>query len=398
MDIFVMLSIPISSGLIGWVTNVFAVQMTFYPIHFWGIKLGNVHLGWRGIIPAKSPKMSEKATELIKQKLLNIQERTENLEAEEIFKLLLPHFSPLSQKITNELLAFYLKNLADFAPEIAKKPLSDFLETHLPQSISRILEKITQNAHNLIDLQVIAKNALKDNPALLNELFWKCGKAEFRFIEHSGWYFGVPFGLLQMWVVVYYNPFWLLPVFGLAVGWFTNWLALQMVFFPRKPQNYIFFTFQGLFHKRQQEVAKEYATLVTQKFLTTERIFEVVLKEKNSQILSQIIKDEIQDTFLEYTPQIAWLVPVSHQKIMAEFTYFYIWEELPYFATKIATYTEEKLAIYDTLYQKMKSLPSDEYENFLRPPFQEDEWILIAVGAILGMVAGILQYVVIFLE
>ncbi len=396
MDILILLSIPISSGLIGWLTNVLAIQMTFYPVYFWGIKYKNLYVGWQGIIPAKSPKMSEKATELIKEKLLNIQERTQNLEPEQVFEKVLPLFLPIFEKITDELLVFYLKNLANFAPDIAKKPLSLFIAEHLPQSIENVLKKVTENAHQLIDLQVIAKNALKDNPALLNELFWRCGKQEFRFIEYSGWYFGLPFGLLQMWVVAYYNPFWLLPVFGLIVGWFTNWLALQMVFFPRKPQKYLFFTFQGLFHKRQQEVAREYATLVTSKILTTERIFEVILKEKNSQILANIIKTEIQETFAMYASQIDWLIPKKDQEIMAQIAYFHIWDEMPYISTKIEVYVEEKLAIYNTLYQKMSMLPADEYENFLRPPFQEDEWILIAVGAVLGGVAGVLQYVIIF--
>ncbi len=389
-----MLSIPLSSGLIGWITNVMAIQMTFYPVKFWGIKWKKlyVYVGWQGIIPAKSPKMSEKATELIKQKLLNVQEQSKNLEANSIFELISPHVSPIAQRITDELLVFYLKNFADFAPEIAKKPLSLFLEEHTPQIIANILKEATEQAHSLVDLQVIAKNALKDNPSVLNELFWKCGKEEFRFIELSGWYFGVPFGLLQMWVVAYYNPFWLLPFFGLVVGWFTNWLALQMVFFPRKPKKYLFFTFQGLFHKRQQEVAEEYAILITKKILTTERIFEVVLKEKNSQILKNIIKTEIQKTFELYESQITWFISPKDQKIMAEIAYFHIWEEMPYFCTKILDYVEQNLAIYDTIYQKMKSLPADEYENFLRPPFQEDEWILITVGAVLGALAGVLQY------
>ena len=42
----------------------------------------------------------------------------------------------------------------------------------------------------------------------------------------------------------------------------------------------------------------------------------------------------------------------------------------------------------------MSSLPPDEFVGFLRPVFQEDEWKLILVGAILGMVAGFLQLLI----
>ena len=36
-------------------------------------------------------------------------------------------------------------------------------------------------------------------------------------------------------------------------------------------------------------------------------------------------------------------------------------------------------------------LDEDEFENLLRPAFQQDEWILFAVGAVLGFLVGELQ-------
>jgi uncharacterized membrane protein YheB (UPF0754 family) len=44
-----------------------------------------------------------------------------------------------------------------------------------------------------------------------------------------------------------------------------------------------------------------------------------------------------------------------------------------------------------TLVTKMQELNEEEFENLLRPAFQQDEWILIAVGAVLGFLVGELQ-------
>ena len=44
----------------------------------------------------------------------------------------------------------------------------------------------------------------------------------------------------------------------------------------------------------------------------------------------------------------------------------------------------------------MKALPPDEFVGVLRPAFQEEEFTLIMVGAVLGGVAGLLQYLVVF--
>ena len=42
--------------------------------------------------------------------------------------------------------------------------------------------------------------------------------------------------------------------------------------------------------------------------------------------------------------------------------------------------------------ERMEALSSDEFQDLLRPAFQEDEWILILVGGVLGAVAGVIQY------
>ena len=48
-SLLIYLAIPITSALVGWLTNVVAIKMTFYPLNFIGIK----PIGWQGIIPSK---------------------------------------------------------------------------------------------------------------------------------------------------------------------------------------------------------------------------------------------------------------------------------------------------------------------------------------------------------
>jgi len=47
-------------------------------------------------------------------------------------------------------------------------------------------------------------------------------------------------------------------------------------------------------------------------------------------------------------------------------------------------------------YERMVQLSPGEFQDLLRPAFQEDEWILILMGAILGFIAGTAQLIVIF--
>ena len=69
-----------SAGFVGYITNVLALEMTFYPIDFVGCELFRIHnqpwgiFGWQGIIPTKAEKMASVTFDLMTTKLLNMKE------------------------------------------------------------------------------------------------------------------------------------------------------------------------------------------------------------------------------------------------------------------------------------------------------------------------------------
>lgn len=89
-----LLTIPIIAGFIGWFTNWQAVKMTFYPINFWGLKIGKIPLGWQGIIPANGPKMASISVDLMTSKLISLEEIFENW-PDEVAKEMAPHMKEL---------------------------------------------------------------------------------------------------------------------------------------------------------------------------------------------------------------------------------------------------------------------------------------------------------------
>ena len=82
-----LLSIPLISAIVGWLTNYLAVKMMFYPIEFVGIK---PFLGWQGLIPAKRRQMAEIEVELVLGKLLSVEELAQRLDAVSYTHLTLP--------------------------------------------------------------------------------------------------------------------------------------------------------------------------------------------------------------------------------------------------------------------------------------------------------------------
>ncbi len=57
---------------------------------------------------------------------------------------------------------------------------------------------------------------------------------------------------------------------------------------------------------------------------------------------------------------------------------------------------ERSAVIEEVLRERMQQLPPDQFQDLLRPCFQEDEFKLILTGAVLGFIAGLAQLVFVF--
>ena len=55
-------------------------------------------------------------------------------------------------------------------------------------------------------------------------------------------------------------------------------------------------------------------------------------------------------------------------------------------------FTKERGVVVERMFrERMQAMTSEEFQELLRPAFQEDEWILITVGGVLGLMAGFAQ-------
>ncbi|MEL6698910.1 MAG: hypothetical protein AAFP89_21875 [Bacteroidota bacterium] len=398
-------SIPLISALVGWGTNVLAIKMTFYPLNFWGIK----PLGWQGIIPSKAGEMAGKAVDLLTEKLITIEERFDQIEPERVAEEMEPTLNRMAVQLTNEIMEEEAPLFWESAPKLLKARVFQRMSEGMPEVIEDLMQDIKNNISDLFDLRGMVVESLENDRELLNQIFLRVGMEEFRFIERSGFYFGFFFGVIQMLIFALIektfglgreSAAWSLPVAGLFVGWATNALALKMIFFPLRARKIGPFTIQGLFIKRQMDVAEEYAQIVSSQILTSKAIFEKMLTGPSADQLLHIIQIHIKEAvdsvagvskaFFQVTQGTRRYISIK-RRLAARFV-----DELPRSIKYTFDYAEEALDIHNTLANRMKALSPVEFISFLRPVFQEDEWKLILLGAILGFMAGLLQLVVIF--
>jgi uncharacterized membrane protein YheB (UPF0754 family) len=387
-----LLSIPVIAALVGWLTNKLAVWMTFYPLEYQGKR----PFGWQGIIPSKAHKMASKAVELVTSKLISVEEQFSKLNAEEIVEEMRPQLTVLSKHIIDSVMQQELPLVWRLLPRTQKEQLYKETAAQFPEAISNVLLEVKSNIHELLDINRMLIEGLTKDPEMLNRIFLKCGEKEFKFIEHSGLIFGFIFGLVQMLVWNYYQFWWLLPVGGLVVGYLTNFLALKLIFRPVHPVKIGPIVIQGLFMKRQDEVSKEYAKILATELLTSEQIFGFIVRTNGMEALAELCRKHVKnivDTTTGSTRKLILKLAVGnskYEKMKALAAEMFV-HTLPSSITTMFGYADKSLQIEETLENNLKSLSKLEFEDVLHPIFQEDEHILILVGALLGAVAGFIQ-------
>ncbi len=393
------LSMPLISGVVGYVTNVVAVRMLFDPLEFWGIP---PLLGWQGIIPRRAGKMASISVDVITQNLVSPQEMFSRLDAHRIADEMEEPLNKIVAPLTERIMQKHAPLIWASTPDAIKQMVYDKIKAEAPDTVNEMLDQVRQNMDRMFDISEMVITSLVRDKQLLNRMFKEAADPEFRFIERSGFVFGFLFGIAQMSLWLFYKGAWVLPVAGLLVGYFTNWIALKMIFEPQQPKRIMGYTFHGLFHKRQDEVARDYGTLVSQELITPANIFEALLKGPYSDKLFAFIQERVSSVLDETTSLAKPFMALTmgsrtYNEIKSDIVANVV-EELPETMRNIVDYAEDAMDLKHTIIERLAALPADQFEGMLRPAFEEDEWLLIAVGAALGLAVGFFQLFVMFAD
>ena len=391
-DMWLYISIPFISGIIGYVTKVVAIQMMFAPLEFVGIK---PIFGWQGIVPRKAEKMAMISVDLMTKKLIKPSEIFARLDPQRIAKEIEVPMMAAAEDIVRDVAQQYQPGLWEGMPDFARQKIIQRVKAEAPAIVASIMSEVQRDIDKYFDIKhMVISNLLKDK-RLLNEIFRKVGRQEFRFFSNAGFYFGFGIGLVQMVCWLVFRQPWMLPAFGGFVGFFSDWVALQMMFRPMYPKKILGFTWQGLFLKRQKEVAADYAALISKQLLTPGNMMEELFRGAFSDRIMELIHKNVKRTVDEQAgvarPLVVYAVGsqkyIEMKKVIAD----RIMAQMPETMKHVESYAEDAMDIRNTLVTRMQDLTPEEFEGMLRPAFKEDEWSLILVGAVLGFLVGEMQ-------
>lgn len=391
------LSIPIIAALIGWATNWLAIKMTFYPIEFIGWP---PYLGWQGIIPSKARKMALISIDATIARIGTVQQIFQQLDPNVLATQLIHTINPRLESYVDELMMHESPALWQSMPLAAKRLAYKRAHKALPVLVMRVMDEIAQNAGQLLDIETMVIDRLTAEKTLLNRIFLSCGYREFHFIVQSGLYLGFGFGLLQMLLWYLFPAWWVLPLCGLLVGFATNWIALNIIFRPLYALQLGRWRLQGLFLKRQPEVAESFCHIVAHDILTVGNIINAILDGPRGDQALDIIKAHLRPLLNAEAGVNQTLAHMALGSAAAANLRNRLESKVVELSrnslSQPAFQKDRARAIESIMVERMLALSSGEFQNLLRPCFQEDEIKLILVGAALGMLAGIGQLLLVF--
>ncbi|RLB45459.1 MAG: DUF445 domain-containing protein, partial [Deltaproteobacteria bacterium] len=290
-DNWIVLLIPLISALVGWFTNVVAIKMMFHPVEFIGIP---PCLGWQGVIPANALRLAKVSNALITGKLLSLRQLfDQTFSAESFAGKLGIVIDDVTEQVIDEVANKHAKAMWDNAGEFMQNKVREHVRTEVIGVSRAIAMDMADDIDAIMDIEQTVLEAMERHKSLMGEMFYEVGRREFKFIERSGLYFGFLFGVFQMLIWVLYPAPWILPAAGFLVGYLTNWIALKLVFFPREPLKIGPMTVQGLFHKRQNEVAEAFGRTVATRVLNADNIVATVMDGDGAARMNEIVEHRI---------------------------------------------------------------------------------------------------------
>ena len=184
-------------------------------------------------------------------------------------------------------------------------------------------------------------------------------------------------------------------VLSCFTGWFTTWVAIKMLFHPRKPIKFLGLTIQGVFPKNQQVIAQKLGQVVGKELLSFDEIEQKVTNPENLQKLRPDIEAHI-DNFLRNKLQTVFpmLSMFVGEKTINQLKEAFLQELEALFPVLMKNYMnklQHDLDLEKIVTEKVANFSSEKLENILSQITKKEFQFLEFIGGVFGLLIGIIQ-------
>jgi uncharacterized membrane protein YheB (UPF0754 family) len=194
----------------------------------------------------------------------------------------------------------------------------------------------------------------------------------------------------------------LIPFISAFIGWFTNWIAIKMLFHPRVPKKILGFTFHGIFPKRQKQFAEHLGRLVSKELLSFKDIEDKITHPDNLKKVMPLVDEHI-DGFLKtkLSAAIPMLSMFIGDKTIAQIKDVFMVELEELFPQLMKNYMgtlQQELDLEKIVIAKVSNFSSDKLEQVLNDIMAKEFRFIEIIGGVLGFIIGLLQVLITLLQ
>ncbi|MFC2176743.1 DUF445 domain-containing protein [Bacteroidota bacterium] len=189
---------------------------------------------------------------------------------------------------------------------------------------------------------------------------------------------------------------WTLPVIAALVGWFTNFLAVKMLFHPKKPFRVLgLFTIQGIFPKNQRKVAEKLGKMVADELLSSDDIRDKMNNPENMLSITELVEAKI-DYYLNVTlakqyPIVAALLSEKRKEKLKKGFMSEVNTNVPEMIEHYMQSLEERFNVEQIVRDRVNVLPPEQLEGLLMTLLKKEFKFIEYIGAVIGFLIGWIQ-------
>ncbi|MEN7551432.1 DUF445 family protein [Rapidithrix thailandica] len=193
---------------------------------------------------------------------------------------------------------------------------------------------------------------------------------------------------------------YLIPFISGAIGWFTNYVAIKMLFHPRQERDLFLVKLQGIFPKRKSMLAERLGKVVARDLFTAEMITNKIDTPDNRCQLKKGIMQEMEDYLMNKlkagNPVVAMFVNDKMiDQIMQQIDKS-LDEMVPRLMGQI-TGKVGNINIEETVREKVNNFSDEKFENLLMSVIKKELTFIEVAGAVLGFFIGVVQVAILTL-
>lgn len=189
--------------------------------------------------------------------------------------------------------------------------------------------------------------------------------------------------------------FFVAPVICAFIGWLTNYLAIKMLFHPRKPIRIFTLSIQGIFPKRQKALAVNLAMMIQDNLISEKDVSGIIespeFTEKFKGMVQVSLETFVREKLVGLHPMVGMFLNdemmIKVSKLLGE----QLDQAVPGLLQQGAREVESRFDVRRLVQEKVEGFSMDQLELLLFSIMQNEFKFIELVGAILGFMIGIFQ-------